>query len=41
MHLIECLTAKLEVLELDIAGPNANIQLFGVEVPDIHAQEPV
>jgi hypothetical protein len=41
LELIESFSPQLEILELDLSAPYADLQLLGIEVLDVHAQEPV
>ena len=39
--MIESFPSKLEIPQLDVTRPDANVELLGIEVLDIHAQEPI
>ena len=41
VKLVQSLSTELEVAELDVARPYTNVELLGIEVLDIHAQEPI
>jgi len=41
VELVEGFSTELKVAELDIARPDADVELLWVEVLDVHAQEPV
>jgi hypothetical protein len=41
LELVESFSAELEIPQFDVAGPDANLELCGVEVLDVHAQEAV
>lgn len=40
-QLIESFSSKLEISQLDVTRPDANVELLGIKVLDIHAQEPI
>ena len=41
MKLIECFLAEFQVSQRYIARPDADIEMFGIKVLDIHAQKAV
>ena len=41
MQLVKSLSTELKIAQLDVAGPDTDVELLWVEVLDIHAQEPV
>ena len=41
VELIEGFTAKFEIAELDVSRPDTDVQLFRIEVLDVHAQKAV
>ncbi len=41
LELVERLAAQFEIAKLDIARPDANLELCGIKVLDVHAQEAV
>lgn len=39
--MIESFSSELQIAELDVPVPDADVELFWVEVADVHAQEAV